>query len=147
MIRQPVSGTSAVAKTERPESEAQQKKTQADGYWIDPKASLMWAAKNRDKDMSQSEAIAYCEASSVGGFTNWRLPAIEELAGLYHSDPPYWQTEPHPKPYRMAGGILLTYPHQIASSTYEGSGYWFFDFMTHSAGRGGIQFPLCVRNE
>lgn len=46
------------------------------------RGDLMWTARDNGGDINGEEAKAYCEACRLGGYTDWRLPAIEELAGL-----------------------------------------------------------------
>jgi hypothetical protein len=54
-----------------------------DGTVLDTKTDLMWAARdNGGKIESQKDAQAYCENCNVGGYTDWRMPTVEELGGL-----------------------------------------------------------------
>lgn len=46
----------------------------------DPSKGLMWSAKSLDLDWSP--AVDYCENLEEGGFTDWRLPDIDELRTL-----------------------------------------------------------------
>jgi hypothetical protein len=55
----------------------------SDGTVVDTKTNLMWAAKDNGKDVSWSVAKAYCESYRGGGYTDWRMPTLSELAGLY----------------------------------------------------------------
>ena len=47
------------------------------------RGSLMWTGQDNDRDVDWYEAKAYCEACHDGGYTNWRMPTIQELEGLY----------------------------------------------------------------
>lgn len=49
----------------------------------DSKTGLMWAAKDNGKDINWIGAKEYCENYDGGGFTDWRMPTQEELAGIY----------------------------------------------------------------
>jgi hypothetical protein len=51
--------------------------------WTDPRTGLMWAEKDNDNDVTWKEASNYCRNLSLGGYSNWRLPTIDELAGIY----------------------------------------------------------------
>ena len=47
---------------------------QAHEYWIDPPTGLMWAAKDNGKDITWGNAMKYCQALSLAGYSDWRLP-------------------------------------------------------------------------
>jgi hypothetical protein len=51
--------------------------------WVDPKTKLMWALKDNGLDVNWEEAINYCRQLQLGGFSDWRLPEIGELEGIY----------------------------------------------------------------
>ncbi len=53
------------------------------GTVIDTKTGLMWAAKDNGEDINWNDAKRYCENYRGGGYTNWRMPTYNELAGLY----------------------------------------------------------------
>ena len=49
----------------------------------DPETGLMWTKEDNGKDINWYEANEYRERLSLGGYTDWRLPTIEELEKLY----------------------------------------------------------------
>jgi hypothetical protein len=50
---------------------------------LDEKTGLMWAAKDvSDKSMTFSEAVTACSEFRCAGFSDWRLPTIDELETL-----------------------------------------------------------------
>jgi hypothetical protein len=49
----------------------------------DSETGLMWAAKDNGTDITWIGARKYCENYDGGGFTDWRMPTQEELAGIY----------------------------------------------------------------
>lgn len=59
-----------------------------DKYWQDPKNGLYWEIKtfsNRRMEYTIAEALEYADelnAAKYGGFCDWRVPSIEELASL-----------------------------------------------------------------
>jgi hypothetical protein len=69
--------------------------------WTDPKTSLTWVREDNGDDVNWEEATVFCENLRLGGYSNWQLPSIEELAGLY--DP-----SQNVKGQRVKGGISLT---------------------------------------
>ena len=55
----------------------------SNGTVLDTGTNLMWAAKDNDADINWQSAKAYCENYRGGGYTDWRMPTQDELAGLY----------------------------------------------------------------
>ena len=53
------------------------------GTVLDTSTNLMWAAKDNGSDINWADAKSYCENYRGGGYTVWRMPKQEELAGLY----------------------------------------------------------------
>ena len=64
------------------------------GVVKDTNTGLMWAAKDNGDDITWHDAKTYCENYRGGGYTDWRMPTQDELAGLYDKD----------KSYRCDGG-------------------------------------------
>jgi hypothetical protein len=54
-----------------------------DGTVLDTSTNLMWAAKDNGSDINWQNAKRYCENYRGGGYTDWRMPTQDELAGLY----------------------------------------------------------------
>jgi hypothetical protein len=55
-----------------------------DGTVLETRTNLFWAAKDSGKlIMTWQGAKSYCENYRGGGYTNWRMPTSDELAGLY----------------------------------------------------------------
>jgi len=54
-----------------------------DGTVTDTKTGLMWAAKDNGIPINWPDALSYCQNFSGGGHTDWRMPTVDELAGLY----------------------------------------------------------------
>ena len=53
------------------------------GTVLDTKTKLMWAAKDNGNAINWTDAKSYCENYHGGGYTDWRMPTQDELAGLY----------------------------------------------------------------
>jgi len=53
--------------------------------WIDAETGLMWTGSDNNADLTFDQAVDYCKNLKLGGYSNWRLPEIEELKGI--SDP------------------------------------------------------------
>jgi hypothetical protein len=54
-----------------------------DGTVLDTKTKLMWATKDNGSDIRWQDAKSHCENYRGGGYTNWRMPTLDELEGLY----------------------------------------------------------------
>jgi len=58
-----------------------------DGTVTDLKTGLIWARTDSYADLKHClnfyDSLQYVESSSVGGYADWRLPSIAELATLY----------------------------------------------------------------
>lgn len=55
----------------------------ANGVASDLHTGLQWAAQDNGKDINWHNARAYSQSYSGGGHTDWRLPTVSELEGLY----------------------------------------------------------------
>lgn len=53
------------------------------GIVLDRKTGLMWAARDNGEDITWHDAKKYCEDYHAGGYTDWRMPTIDELVSLY----------------------------------------------------------------
>lgn len=54
-----------------------------DGTVLDKKTNLMWAAEDNGRDINWEDAKRYCQEFKRGGYTDWRMPTQDEVAGLY----------------------------------------------------------------
>jgi hypothetical protein len=66
-----------------------------DGTVLDTRTSLMWAAKDNGSDIKWANAKSYCENYRGGGYSDWRMPTQDELAGLYDRSKSYKATQLH----------------------------------------------------
>ena len=55
-----------------------------DGTVTDTKTGLMWAAKDNGIPINWPNARSYCQNYRGGGYTDWRMPTLAELASLYN---------------------------------------------------------------
>jgi hypothetical protein len=53
------------------------------GTVTDTKTGLVWAARDNGNNIKWADAKSYCENYHGGGYTDWRMPTQDELAGLY----------------------------------------------------------------
>jgi len=54
--------------------------------WTDPAAGLMWTKKDNGSDVNWQQATDYCRKLQLAGHSNWRLPTIDELQGIYDAN-------------------------------------------------------------
>jgi hypothetical protein len=55
--------------------------------WKDPQSGLTWQVVPTATGMNFSEAKPHCGKLSLGGYSDWRLPTINELRGLVRGCP------------------------------------------------------------
>jgi hypothetical protein len=60
-----------------------------DGTVLDTRTGLMWAAKDNGSNIDWANAKNYCENYRGGGYTGWRMPTQDELAGLHDQTKTY----------------------------------------------------------
>ena len=53
---------------------------------IDPEFGLVWSSVH-DEELRQELAVSHCKDINDGGFTDWRLPTIDELRTLIKNSP------------------------------------------------------------
>jgi hypothetical protein len=130
------------------------------GYWIDPSTGLMWTAKDNGHDIKWGTAMKYCQNLNLAGYSDWRLPSIDEMERIYDDS---GFTAPHSKGSMLAlagrakGGLLLTGARVWSSSRVlddrgHRTGYaWQYDFphgkrwRYDPLGYTGSLRALCVR--
>ena len=118
--------------------------------WTDPATGLMWARKDSGSDVSWQQADVtwqqatdYARNLRLALSSNWRLPTIDELRGIY--DP-----NANVHGYHVKGNMQLS-GWQWSSSLGLGSGAaWNFDFITGTRytnlfGFNTFKRALCVR--
>ncbi len=78
-------------------SENKGREVERDGNFIaydngtvkDTKTGLMWAAKDNGEPINWKDGKKYCEDYKGGGYTDWRLPTLDDLASIYDSENGY----------------------------------------------------------
>lgn len=92
----------------------------SNGTVLDTRTNLMWAARDNGSDISWANAKSYYENYRGGGYTDWRMPTQDELAGLYDNSKSYKATQ---RDYNvhLSGLIQLSTCCPLASSTKRSS--------------------------
>jgi pimeloyl-ACP methyl ester carboxylesterase len=112
------------------------------GVYFDPETQLMWATADNGSDIGWNEAKEYARQLSLGGYTDWRLPTIEEQEDLY--DAVREGAYRIRRPFSLTGALIWSSTKQA-----PGSG-WFFSFENgvhlHNIYGMGKNRCLCVRS-
>lgn len=117
---------------------------EAPGTWHDAKTGLTWAAADNGSSVTLSQARHYCKTLKTAGFTDWRLPEIDELFGIAGG-------ELNEKGQRILAPIKLSSGWQwSATRGKEAAENWALDFGDGArasvvAGDSGQNRALCVR--
>lgn len=122
--------------------------------WTDPASGLMWAKKDNGSDIDWNQANSYCSSLHLADYKDWRLPAIEELQGIY--DPTVdrqakWddevRTDIHVKGnLKLSGWIWSSSPGNYSEAALV---FAFTDAKPSAFPRGGFNYNtrgLCVRD-
>lgn len=59
-------------------------------WWPDPATGQMWTGQSSYRlrgPMSWNDASSYCSSLTLGGFSDWRLPTLEEMRGAEYVYP------------------------------------------------------------
>jgi hypothetical protein len=70
---------------DRQERERVAREEAARPTWTDPATGLIWAKKDNDSNVTWQQADTYCRSLRLAGYSDWRLPTIDELHGIYDS--------------------------------------------------------------
>jgi hypothetical protein len=97
--------------------------------WQDSATGLTWALKDNGDSVSPNEASNYCKSLRSGGYSDWRVPKIDELEGLYDSK--------QKKLNKVKGPIELSDPCVLSGSTNSSGEVWTFCFNSGSRNLGG----------
>jgi hypothetical protein len=87
---------------------------------LDTQTNLMWANKDNGVGINWQDAKKYCENYRGGGYTDWRMPTQDELAGLYDAAKSYKSDCGYD--VHLTGLISLTCNAPWASETYGSNG-------------------------
>jgi len=122
--------------------------------WIDPETGLVWTKKDSGIDVTWQAAMAYCQNLRLNGQSDWRLPTIEELQGIYDStiQAPDPNNGGRTVPWQAKGNLLLSAWGEWSSSQANSPGqalvFGFGNGAPFSYRFEGQKKPraLCVRN-
>lgn len=132
--------------------------TQAREYWVDPSTGLIWAARDNDRDLIWHKAMKYCRDLHLAGYSDWRLPTLAELEGIYDKDanaPGLGVYEIEPTTWHVKGNLFLTAYEWSSNYRMDDRGHpngyaYYFDFNAgkphdDQVGYSTYRHALCVR--
>ena len=112
--------------------------SQVSDYWTDPSTGLTWASKDNGKDVNWHKATDYCRNLRLAGYSDWRLPTIDELQAIYDKDVEVSglagkHGDVH-LTWHVKGNLHLTgspwsSTHRIDASGNVSGLVWYFDFV------------------
>lgn len=121
--------------------------------WADSTTGLTWTRKSYsgNGEMTSDDYQKYCTNLNLGGYADWRLPTVDQLAAIYDVNVVRDSEGNHVK-----GGISLGGGQARSGSTFQdprdyvGKQVWYFDFkngsrMANGTGWGTPDYVLCVR--
>ncbi|MGO8932808.1 MAG: DUF1566 domain-containing protein [Terracidiphilus sp.] len=65
------------------------------GYWLDPSTRLVWTRTDNGENVNRYQASDYCRDLGYKGYSNWRLPTIDELETIYEPGATTQRKLPH----------------------------------------------------
>jgi len=115
----------------------------SDGSWKDPETGLTWTTSDSGSNMNSMQAREYCTNLRLGGLSDWRLPTLDELTGLYDKS--------SKKQYKIKGPVEVGDSCALSGSTNNSGEFWSFCFsyggqsLRSPSGHGSAARVLCVR--
>ena len=111
--------------------------------WTDPETRLMWTKKDNGSNVTWQQAMDYCRNLQLAGHSDWRLPTIDELQGIY--DP-----NANVDGWHVKGNLQLSAWHWSSSQGTASGEAWAFAFNDEKRASGRLGNSsylraLCVR--
>jgi hypothetical protein len=97
--------------------------------WKDSATGLAWVVKDNGSSVSPNQANDYCSSLRSGGYSDWRVPSIDELEAIFDSK--------LSKSYRIKGSIELSDACVLSKTTNNSGEVWSFCFNSGSRNLGG----------
>lgn len=105
----------------KPNNSRRQEPANPDKILVDESTELLWTVQALGSQLYLHEAEKACRDLSITSLSDWRLPAIDELEGIY--DP---GAEASP---RILGGIQIGGLDAVwSSSKFDSNNQWTFDY-------------------
>ncbi|MGO9775731.1 MAG: DUF1566 domain-containing protein, partial [Terracidiphilus sp.] len=122
---------------------------EAAGVWTDPSTGLIWAKEDNGRLVNWQQAMDYCGGLKMYGYTDWRLPTIDEFKGIFDPKLSY-DPNVNPNGYHLKGNIEEGAKSEWSSSqaNYPEEKWLFYSYSgNHRAERvdDTNNYALCVR--
>jgi hypothetical protein len=145
---------------ERVEKEQKQRESTAHDeaagiIWTDVTTGLTWTKKDNGSNVNWRQAAYYCRNLQLSGHSDWRLPEIDELTGIYDgSKKVQGLLNNHRATYHVMGDLQLTgwewsnTQGNVSGEAWEFLFQWSFGpgyKQSHRLGDNYITRGLCVR--
>jgi hypothetical protein len=78
------------------------------GIVVDSETGFMWAAEDNGYEIGWDDARTYCKSYRGAGYKDWRMPTLNELAGLYGTGEGYVPMDGSVDEVEISGLIRLT---------------------------------------
>jgi hypothetical protein len=110
--------------------------------WQDSDTGLIWTVKDNGEDVNWNQARNYCSRMDLDGFSDWRMPTIDELKSIFDKS--------QSKTYKAKGPIELEMPTIWSSSQNQVGDVWSYNFsyggrsLSPTGGCGSAGRTLCV---
>jgi len=116
--------------------------TNTDSTVTDTSAGLMWQQKTPGP-MNWEGGLSYCEALTLGGYTDWRLPNINELQSIvdYSKNNPATDTDAFPGTFSSKYWTSTS----VASETSMGWQVFFYDGDVITNTKSTVSYVRAVR--
>ncbi len=108
------------------------------GVWADAATGLMWTKKDNGSSVAWKQATDYCRNLQLAGYSDWRLPEIDELGDIYDSslNVPGHSIDGQPLNWHVKGDLKLSGMWEVSNTreevpqnSYQPSGKaWIFEF-------------------
>jgi hypothetical protein len=118
----------------------------------DKSTGLIWQDNIDAKEIQKTwqEAIDYCEALSLGGYDDWRLPNINELLSITNKDKYNPSIKDGFENYKTNYYFSSSTYASSSTSSFYGSSAWIVDFKygydNYYGTKGNACYVRCVRS-
>ena len=99
----------------------------------------MWTKKENDSDVNWQQAMDYCNNLQLAGYSDWRLPSIDELQGIYDKN-------------ANVGGLHIKGNLHISKAQWSSSqgntfkemwGFYYAAWGSYGSADSGTRFSTC----
>jgi hypothetical protein len=99
--------------------------------WTDPETGLTWTKSDNGSDVDWKQATTYCTNLRQGGYSDWRLPTIDELQGIYDPsvDVPGRGPDGNVVPWHAKGNLKFSGWPWSSSLDKNTKFAWYFAFI------------------